>query len=743
MKFFFSVILVFISFTTFSKTLSIQGNKKLSLEDIQQLSKIDIYSQDLNENEINKLINDLYDSDLIDNLNLLDNTDKYVLTIFENIIIKDIFINGNIFINDENILSNINSKNNTLLNKDTISSDINIIKNLLSAEGFNQTSIVVSTEKYSEDRVNLIFEINEGEKSYISSIRIIGNSFFSENFLLSKLNSKSNSFFNIFDKSSNLSKDLMNFDQNTIKNLYLEKGFFNVQINYVLQKKSSNSYILNFFIEENERFKIRNISYDDFLISKFKNILDPVMFNFKKNIEKEDFFFDKKIVSKHIVELSQSLYDNNIYNINISSFDSFGDNFIDLKFIQNIEETKLINKININGNQITKDKVIRSKFNFEPGDIFIKDQVDEQLNNLKKYRYINDAKYSFSSYENSDLNIDLDENIKTGSFFFAATGSSDLGLGLKLGINDNNILGSGNQINADFSLNSENVIFDFNFIHYPYLSSTLRNNYSVSNTESDYTSSFGFKTREQKISSGINFDYSDKISMSVSLSYKSIDGNTPKFNDDTAINDNIGLFNDININYSINYDSTNNFLYPSNGYYNSLSLEYSPENLSDNTYLKTNLVNKNYFEISEGGSFLFNINNFGIVESLNSNNIKTFDSYSLGGSSFNGFDYRGVGPTNSNNIYLGGNKFYTSKIGIGTNFFTKQQDNLYLKLFLTTGSIWDSDYSSSDYKQRTSLGGSLDFITPIGPISISYAVPLEKSNNDKARRFDFRIGGIF
>lgn len=743
MKFFFSVILVFISFTTFSKTLSIQGNKKLSLEDIQQLSKIDIYSQDLNENEINKLINDLYDSDLIDNLNLLDNTDKYVLTIFENIIIKDIFINGNIFINDENILSNINSKNNTLLNKDTISSDINIIKNLLSAEGFNQTSIVVSTEKYSEDRVNLIFEINEGEKSYISSIRIIGNSFFSENFLLSKLNSKSNSFFNIFDKSSNLSKDLMNFDQNTIKNLYLEKGFFNVQINYVLQKKSSNSYILNFFIEENERFKIRNISYDDFLISKFKNILDPVMFNFKKNIEKEDFFFDKKIVSKHIVELSQSLYDNNIYNINISSFDSFGDNFIDLKFIQNIEETKLINKININGNQITKDKVIRSKFNVEPGDIFIKDQVDEQLNNLKKYRYINDAKYSFSSYENSDLNIDLDENIKTGSFFFAATGSSDLGLGLKLGINDNNILGSGNQINADFSLNSENVIFDFNFIHYPYLSSTLRNNYSVSNTESDYTSSFGFKTREQKISSGINFDYSDKISMSVSLSYKSIDGNTPKFNDDTAINDNIGLFNDININYSINYDSTNNFLYPSNGYYNSLSLEYSPENLSDNTYLKTNLVNKNYFEISEGGSFLFNINNFGIVESLNSNNIKTFDSYSLGGSSFNGFDYRGVGPTNSNNIYLGGNKFYTSKIGIGTNFFTKQQDNLYLKLFLTTGSIWDSDYSSSDYKQRTSLGGSLDFITPIGPISISYAVPLEKSNNDKARRFDFRIGGIF
>jgi len=743
MKFFFSLILILISFTTFSKTLSIQGNKKLSLDDIQQLSKIDIYSQDLNDNEINKLINDLYDSDLIKNLNLLDKTDKYVLTIFENIIINDIFLNGNIYINDEDILSNIKSKNNTLLNKDTISSDINIIKNLLSAKGFNQNSIVVSTEKYSEDRVNLIFEINEGEKSYISSIRIIGNSFFSENFLLSKLNSKSNSFFNIFDKSSNLSKDLMNFDLNTIKNLYLEKGFFNVEINYVLHKKSSNSYILNFFIEENERFKIQNINYDDDLISKFQNILDPVIINFKKNIEKEDFFFDKKIVSNHIIELSQTLFDNNIYNLNISSFDSIGDNFIDLKFLYNMEETKLINKININGNQITKDKVIRSKLNIEPGDIYIKNQVDDQLNNLRKYKYINEAKHSFSSNENLDLNIDLDENIKTGSFFFAATGSSDLGLGLKLGINDNNILGSGNQINADFSLNSENVIFDLNFIHYPYLSSSIRNNYSISNTESDYTSSLGFKTRQQQISSGISFDYSDRVSMSASISYKSIDGNSPKFINDTAVSDNIGLYNDISINYSINYDSTNNFLYPSNGFYNSLSLEYSPETLSDNSFIKTNLVNKNYFKISEGGSFLFNINNFGIVDSLNSNNIKTFNSFSLGGSSFNGFDYRGVGPTNSNNIYLGGNRFYTSKIGIGTNFFTKQEDNLYLKLFLTTGSIWDSDYSSSDYKQRTSFGSSLDFITPIGPISISYAVPLEKSSNDKIRRIDFRIGGIF
>ena len=115
----------------------------------------------------------------------------------------------------------------------------------------------------------------------------------------------------------------------------------------------------------------------------------------------------------------------------------------------------------------------------------------------------------------------------------------------------------------------------------------------------------------------------------------------------------------------------------------------------------------------------------------------------MGGSSFNGFGYRGIGPKNSNNIYLGGNKYFTSTFGIGTNFFNQQNDNFYIKLFLSTGSIWDSDYSNEKYNLRSSIGSSLDFLTPIGPISISYAIPIDKSSNDQMRRFDFRIGGFF
>ena len=111
---------------------------------------------------------------------------------------------------------------------------------------------------------------------------------------------------------------------------------------------------------------------------------------------------------------------------------------------------------------------------------------------------------------------------------------------------------------------------------------------------------------------------------------------------------------------------------------------------------------------------------------------------------FKGFDYKGIGPYEGN-IYLGGNEYFTSTIGYGSSFIFDDKDNINIKFFLTTGSIWNSDYisSSSDIDLRTSLGTSFDFITPLGPISFSYATPLEKNNSDKSRLFNFSIGTSF
>ena len=124
-------------------------------------------------------------------------------------------------------------------------------------------------------------------------------------------------------------------------------------------------------------------------------------------------------------------------------------------------------------------------------------------------------------------------------------------------------------------------------------------------------------------------------------------------------------------------------------------------------------------------------------------NLKTKYAYSLGGLNFKGFDYRGIGPK-SDDIYLGGNKFFTSTIGLGGSFLFDEKDNIRTKLFYSLGSLWDSDYSSQNkIDMRSSAGISFDFLTAIGPISFSYAIPLEKNNDDRTREFNFTIGTSF
>ena len=197
------------------------------------------------------------------------------------------------------------------------------------------------------------------------------------------------------------------------------------------------------------------------------------------------------------------------------------------------------------------------------------------------------------------------------------------------------------------------------------------------------------------------------------------------------------------LSFDLNYDSTNKLFFPTQGIENSISFTFSPEGISDNSYYKLLLNNKMYKDVKDSDNYFFLINSLGISEGINSN-LKTNNTYSLGGLNFKGFDYRGIGPISNNNIYLGGNKFFTTTIGYGGSFLFDEKDNLNLKTFYTLGSLWDNDYTDDDkFALRSSIGLSLDFLSAVGPISLSYSLPVQKQDEDKSRSFNFSLGASF
>ena len=737
----FIFFLFFINGNLFSSNLIFNGLSKLSLNDLQSLTSLDLKNDYWTKSSVNQLIIDLYKSDLISEINYDEDNMTFYLSIVESPIIETIYINGNVVIKNDDISSNLSSKENYLYNINKIDADLKLINNIYSSKGFLNVSITAKTEKYSQDRVNLIFEIDEGSQSKISNIKFLGNNTFNDKYLYSLITSKSHNFYNIFSNGSNLNQEIFSFDRSKLKSFYNNKGFFDTKIEYKLIPNNFSNYTLVFYIEEGNRLTIDEVRYN--LISNSINVdIENLKKKFDKKLNKNQIFYDSQIIDNHLTDINNLLINQNLLDKTFS-YEFYSENNMNILSFNEIKlEPKFINKVSIEGNSITKDKTLRSKLNIEPGDYFNNFKINKSVKDLSRLKYINSVNVKQKGNNNKiDLFFDVNENNKTGNFLLGGSLSGDTGFGLGLGLKDSNVLGSGNEIDFSLNLNDEKTLFKINYTTYALNNSNFSSSYSIFNQEDDLTNSFGFKNKSQGLGYSIKYNYNEDISISTGINYQLVTGHSAS-NNNSYITDNIGNFDQLIIDFSIFQDSTNDFLYPTNGFLNNFYFKLSPDGLSDDSFYKIKISNKNYFKFNNSNNFIFLSNNFGLSDSSNGN-LKTVNAFSLGGLNFKGFDYRGIGPLD-NNIYLGGNKFFTSTIGYGSTFLFDDKDNVNLKIFLTTGSIWDSDYTQDDdFELRTSAGLSFDLLTAIGPISLSYALPIQKNTNDKTQEFNFSIGTSF
>ena len=737
-RFYLLIVFIFLSKTLFAKNIIFEGLEKLSINDIQTLTNINLFKNNYNENEIDIITKDLFSSDLISDIKLSESQDSYIFEIFEFVLINQIYINGNINISDDIIINNISSKSNSFLLDDHVDKDIILIRNIYSNKGYNNTTVSVTSEKFSKDKINLIFSINESYPSKVKKISILGNNFFSDKYLLKKINSKNVSDFNFFSSGSNLNLDIFNFDRNILIKEYENKGFFNSRIQYELIKTDS-SYSLIFYIEEGNRTKINEISYQ-FPKNLSINELNHISNNFKKSFK----HFDIDKINDHLQQLNDILISNDYLDLSFEANLEETDNISNLIIYTSKFNPIYVNKIQILGNEITKDETIRSKVSFESGDVIHPSQLEIARNNISNLDYIisSDISVVKNNKNDTDVIIDINENKKTGNFGFAGSYSGDTGFGLGFFLEDKNILGTGNKIDSSFNFNSEKTLFNIKYTTYPYLNNSIYNSYNIFNEEIDLTDSFGFKSTQTGFSFDQGFAYSDKIDIGWGIEYN-YRKNYSSTSSSNAVNDNIGNFNSLGLKFNISYDSTNDLLYPTNGNNNNLSLFVSNADNASNSFYRFNFNNDNYYRISTENNFLFLINRAGTAQPFEGK-LKTINAFSLGGLNFKGFDYRGIGPTSSS-IYLGGNNYFTSTIGYGGSFLFDDTDDFKYKIFSTFGSLWGSDYTqnSNDYEIRSSVGISFDILTRLAPLSFSYAVPLQKESEDKVREFNFILGTSF
>ena len=730
----------------FAKPIKFEGLSRLSQNDLQALTDYQLSDDNFTNKSVNEIVKSFLNSKLFYDIELIENTDYFLLSFTENYLIKNIYINNNIRLEDETLFTVLTSKSETFLDKNLIISDIKSLKNSYLSIGFKDVSVTSKIENLNSSHVNLIFDINENKPFKIRYVDFLGNLHFSDRYLRGIINSKPVKSFNFFTTGSNFNEALIQFDLTKLKSLYVDSGYNNVRINYRLEK-NNDDFVLKFIIDENNRSSVSNITIEDtFSNIEFTNFINKTLDKLKYEISENDNYYDKNRLDKYLKKLNKNLLANNLdeklYRYKLSNNKN---NTVDISYFLFESEKFVINRINIYGNSITKDKTIRSRLSFQPGDIiFSKDFLNENKQTLNNEKFITATNIDLIKLEESkvDVDVEITENQKTGNLFLAGGYNQDLGVGFSLGISDDNILGSGNKIDSSLGFSSDSILFDVGVTQKPILNPNITFRYNIFNNENDYKDSFGYKSKTLGLGLGVKSYLNKNISNSFSFKLSSNENYDSK-NSALSITDNIGKFNKFSISYSIANNTLNNDIYPTNGTLNSINIELAPEIFSDINYYRVSVKNNFYFKQKNSESNFFALSSFDLVDTLNGDRLKTVDALSLGGRNFKGFDFRGIGPKDNLSNYLGGKKRYTLSIGHTSTFLFDKKDNILFSNYFSVGSLWDNDYKNDDHKLRASFTSAFDVLTPIGPLTLSYSIPIAKEQNDKTNNVSFSIGTTF
>jgi len=748
-NFFMKYILILITFLLFLvntshavvvKDFKVKNNERITKETIITYGDIRL-DKDYSQKELNKIIKDLYDTNFFKRISITIDGQTLVLDVEENKIIQTVKVEG-VKSNKikEAILKNLFSKDKSPFLIEKVKTDVNRMKTSLNNIGYYLSDVKSKISENNNGTVDLIFEVNLGEKSKIKKIEFIGDKKIKDRSLRSVIISEEAKFWKFISNNKFVNEDIIERDKRLLKNYYLSKGFYDVDVQSATVKFLDNkSFKLTYKINAGEIYTVNNtklvlpIDYDE---SNFKDVKKEL-----KKLQGKTYSINK--ISKVVEEIDKITLSREYDFINASYTENIIEkNKLNIVFEVTESEKFYVEKINIFGNNITHESVIRSKLEIDEGDAYNELLSSKSINNLKASNLFKNVNRSVK--EGQDLNtkiIDITVDEKpTGEIMIGAGAGSDGGT-LGFSISENNFLGKGVKLSSSLDLTEDSIrgLFSVTNPNFNYSDKSLST--SVESTNVDKLTDSGYKSTKTGFTFGTGFEQFQNVYFSPRLSnfYEDI---TTKTTASENLKKQSGSYFESKFSYGLDYDMRNQRFQTTDGFRSKfnqtiplISEEYSFGNMYDF---------KTWYKLPNNMVTSFNV--YGrAVNSLTGDDVKITNRFWLPRNKLKGFKTRNIGPVDAND-YVGGN--YAAAINFDTTLpmiFSNVQ-NVDLRYFLDTANLWGVDYSSSVDQSNTiraSTGVVVDWFTPIGPLNFSLAQDISKADDDKTESFQFNLGTTF
>lgn len=701
----------------------------------------------VSQEELDRGLKSLFSTGLFSDVRLSVNDGVLNVDLVENPIVNRISFEGNKKIKTQQLKDEVSLRPRSVFTRSKARRDTQRILELYKRMGRYSAQVEPKIIERSQNRLDVVFEINEGKPTYIRKIDFIGNHAFSATELEEEMLSKENRWYRWFTSMDTYDPDRFAYDQELLRRFYLRHGYmdFNIISSSAELSPNREDFYLTIVLEEGKRYKVGEVK----VISDLKG-LDADTVADVVSVKTGSWYNNVKVENSELA-LINAVGAKGFPFVDVSSGlnKHEKENVVDVVF--NIKEGQhlFIDEIQITGNARTQDRVIRREFRFAEGDAYSPSKIKRSKQRIENLNYFDRVMMDIEQVEGT-----LDRAILKTDVSEKSTGSLKLGIGwssydgplAEVSVQENNFLGTGRRVGVSASVAEEKTLFDISFVEPWFLDREMSLGFDIFYLTRNYSDRSSYDSEMAGTSVSLSWKYTEELSHTVKYTLRQDKIIDVSESASIYVKDQKGTTLTSMISQTLFWDYLDNRYNPSEGYYFSLSNDLAGFG-GDTRYLRTDISAAYYHPLSD--KWVLGLTSsagyiFGIGQDVRLNN-----RYFLGGSTLRGFEDGGVtARSKDGDDALGGNWQATAGVQLMFPLGLPSEFGMRGKIFADFGLIGkpdDFDASQMWYssKLRGSIGIGFVWSSPLGPINVDYAVPILKEPFDETEYFRLNFGWGF
>lgn len=694
---------------------------------------------------IDRSLKSLFATGLFADISLRREGNVLVVNVVENPIINRIAFEGNKEFESESLRSEISLRPRVIYTRTKVQEDVKRILTLYRQSGLFAGSVEPKIIQLEQNRVDLVFEINEGAETEIGSIRFIGNSEFSDGRLREVIQTRETKWWRFFTTDDVYDPDRMNLDRELLRRFYLNNGYADFKVNSGIAELTPDkkSFFLTYAVEEGERYQFGDVEVE----ARLKDLKEEDL-KTSLEVEKDDWYSAEE-VEKTIDRLTEQVGTLGFAFVEIRPRVNRDreNKKINVKYVINEGPRVFVERINISGNIRTLDKVIRREFRLVEGDAFNASKLRRsktRIQNLGFFEKVNIDQVPGSAPDKTLINVAVEEK-PTGQITLGAGYSSSVGVLGDIRLTESNFLGKGQNVTLQTQIAAEASQIDFSFTEPYFLDRELSAGFDLFRFTRDLqdTSSFDIERKGGRVRTG--YRITENLSESWRYTFRITDISSVASDASSLIRDQQGSETLSELGHTIAYDRRDNIIKPTSGYV--LKLETEGAGLGGTLFhLRNTATSGVYYPLADRW-VLSARGKFGYIAGLGED-VALSERYFLGGEDVRGFATAGSGPRDiATDDALGGEWLYAAtfemtfptglpdEFGVGGRVFTDLG---------SSGKLSPVNASTRDVDSlRMGMGAGITWESPFGPLGIDLAVPLLKEDFDRTEYVRVNFGTRF